>query len=63
MNDMSGIAVYYGIVAYLTCWWIDLTVVIVRGPIFIDPILKWVVVLVCLVIILRGGFNHGWAWH
>jgi hypothetical protein len=33
----------------------------VRGPIFIDPILKWVVVLVCLIIILVTGFRGGWG--
>ena len=52
---MQEIAIYYGVVAWLTCWWIDLTVVIVRGPVFIDPILKWIVVLVCLIIILWNG--------
>jgi len=61
--EFAGVAIYYGIVAWLACWEVDLTVAIARGPLFIDPIIKWIIVLICLVIILRGDMRLTWGWN
>jgi hypothetical protein len=57
---MQEKAIVYGIVAFLACWLVDLVVIVARGPVLIDPILKLVIVLVCLVIIMIGLARHGW---
>jgi len=53
--------IVYFIVAWLGCWAIDLTVLVARSPaIPIDPVLKLIVVLVCLILILIKLARHGW---
>ena len=56
------IALYYFVVAYLACWEVDLIIIVARGPVMIDPILKFIIVLVCLVLVLMGGRTHHWWW-
>lgn len=53
-------ALVYGVVAWLACWLVDLIVIVARGPVLIDPILKLIIVLLCLIIILVGLARHGW---
>ncbi len=57
---MQERAIVYFVVAWLACWLIDLVIIVVRGPVLIDPILKLLVVLVCLVIVLVGLARHAW---
>jgi len=57
---MQERAIVYFVVAWLACWLVDLVIVVARGPVMIDPILKLIIVLVCLVIILVGLARHGW---
>ena len=57
---MQERAIVYFIVAWLACWLVDLIVIVARGPVMIDPILKLVIVLVCLIIILVALARHGW---
>ena len=57
---MQEIAILYGVVAWLACWLIDLIITVARGPLLIDPILKLVIVLACLLIILVRLAKHGW---
>jgi hypothetical protein len=57
---MQERAIVYFVVAWLACWLVDLIVVVARGPLLIDPVLKLIIVLVCLAIILFGLSRHGW---
>ena len=57
---MQEIAIVYGIIAWLACWLVDLIIIVARGPLLIDPILKLVIVLVCLLIIVVRLARHGW---
>jgi hypothetical protein len=57
---MQERAIVYAIVAWLACWLVDLIVIVARGPLLIDPVLKLVIVLICLAIILFGLSRHGW---
>jgi hypothetical protein len=57
---MQEKAIVYFVVAWLACWLIDLVVIVARGPLLIDPVLKLVIVLVCLIIVLLGLARHGW---
>jgi hypothetical protein len=57
---MQERAIVYAIVAWLACWLVDLIVIVARGPVLIDPILKLVIVLLCLVVILIGLARHAW---
>jgi hypothetical protein len=57
---MQERAIVYFVVAYLACWLVDLIVTVARGPLLIDPVLKLIIVLVCLAIILFGLSRHGW---
>jgi hypothetical protein len=57
---MQERAIVYFVVAWLACWLVDLVIVVARGPVMIDPILKLIIVLVCLVIVLVGLARHGW---
>lgn len=59
---MQGVALTYGVIAWLSCWWIDLLIAVIRTPFWIDLLFKFSVVTVCLTVILfcliRGGrFN------
>jgi hypothetical protein len=53
-------AIVYAVVAWLACWLVDLIVIVARGPVLIDPILKLIIVLLCLAIILVGLGRVGW---
>jgi hypothetical protein len=57
---MQEKAIVYAAIAWLACWLVDLIVIVARGPVLIDPILKLIIVLVCLAIILVGLSRHGW---
>jgi hypothetical protein len=57
---MQERAIVYAIVAWLACWLVDLIVIVARGPVLIDPILKLIIVLLCLVIVLIGLARHAW---
>lgn len=57
---MQEKAIVYFVVAWLACWLIDLLVTIIRLPFNIDPVLKFIIVLVCLAIVLIGLQRHGW---
>jgi hypothetical protein len=57
---MQEKAIVYYIVALLFGWAVDLAMVVARGPVMIDPILKLVVVAACLCVILVGLTRHGW---
>lgn len=54
------VAVLYGVMAWLGCLLVDLTIIIVRGPMDIGPVVKWIVVLACLAIIMMRTAAHGW---
>lgn len=49
---MQEVALTYGIVAWLCCWWIDLLIAVMRTPFWIDLFLKFSVVTFCLTIII-----------
>jgi hypothetical protein len=57
---MQERAIVYFVVAWLACWLVDLIVIVARGPVMIDPILKLIIVLLCLVVILIGLARIGW---
>lgn len=57
---MQEKAIVYAIVAWLACWLVDLIVIVVRGPLLLDPVLKLIIVLICLAIILLGLSRHAW---
>jgi hypothetical protein len=59
---MQEIAITYFVVAWLAAWAIDLVVIVARGPVIIDPILKLIVVLLCLVVVLFNLAKHHWLW-
>jgi hypothetical protein len=60
MTDMISVSVVYTFLAWLACWWIDLLFAIVRGPMYIDPIVKTIIVTICLVVILIALWRHHW---
>lgn len=57
---MQERAIVYFVIAWLACWLVDLIVIVARGPLLIDPVLKLIIVLICLAIILFGLSRHGW---
>jgi len=57
---MQEVAIVYFVVAYLAGWLVDLIVIVARGPVMIDPILKLVIVACCLAVVLSRLFGHGW---
>jgi H+/Cl- antiporter ClcA len=59
---MQEIAIVYGITAWLLCWWIDLAVIVFRGPVMPDPLLKLIIVTVALMAILVTLQRHHWLW-
>jgi hypothetical protein len=59
---MQEKALVYGVVAWLACWLVDLIIIVARGPMLIDPILKLIIVLLCLAVILLGLARHGWLF-
>jgi hypothetical protein len=57
---MQEVAIYYFVVAWLACWLVDLTLIVARGPVMIDPIPKFVIVLLCLIAVVVRLPRHGW---
>lgn len=57
---MQERAIVYAVVAWLACWLVDLIVIVARGPVLIDPILKLIIVLLCLAVILLGLVRQHW---
>jgi hypothetical protein len=57
---MQEKAIVYAVVAWLACWLVDLIVTVVRGPLLLDPVLKFIIVLLCLAVVLIGLNRHGW---
>jgi hypothetical protein len=57
---MQEKAIVYFVVAWLACWLVDLVIIVARGPVLIDPILKLIIVLVCLIVILVNLGKAGW---
>ena len=59
---MQELAIVYGIVAWLAAWDIDLAVIVARGPLTVDPVLKFIVVTICLVVVLVKLARAHWLW-
>ena len=60
---MQEIAITYFVVAWLACWLVDLIVQVTSRPMMIDPILKLIIVLLCLVVVLYNlATKHHWLW-
>ena len=57
---MQERAIVYFVVAYLACWLVDLLIQLSSRPLMLDPMLKAVIVLICLAIVLFGLFRHRW---
>ncbi len=57
---MQEKAIVYYVVAVLACWLVDLMVTVIRLPFNIDPLIKLIIVLACLVVVLIGLQRHGW---
>ncbi len=57
---MQERAIVWFVFAYLACWTVDLFVLVIRGPLLVDPILKLVFVLVSLVVVVIGMARLGW---
>ena len=57
---MQERAIVYFAVAWLACWLVDLLIIVARGPVLIDPILKLIIVLLCLVMVLFGLVRNRW---
>jgi len=57
---MQEVAIVYFVIAWLACWLVDLVIIVARGPVLIDPIIKLIIVLICLIIVLLRLAKHGW---
>ena len=57
---MQEKAIVYFIIAWLACWLVDLIVIVARGPVLIDPILKLIIITVCLAIIMINMSKVRW---
>jgi hypothetical protein len=57
---MQERAIVYFVVAYLACWLVDLLIQITSRPLMLDPMLKAIIVLVCLVCVLIGLSRNRW---
>jgi hypothetical protein len=57
---MSERAIVYFVVAYLACWLVDLLIQITSRPLLLDPMLKAIIVLICLAIVLIGLSRNRW---
>lgn len=61
--DNAGVAIYYGIVAWLACWLVDLLIEVTISPfVVIVPLIKIVILIICLTFILLGGYRQKWLW-
>jgi hypothetical protein len=59
---VQEIAIVFVVVAWLTAWDVDLAVLVSRGPLTVDPAIKFVVVTVCLVVVLVKLARAHWLW-
>jgi hypothetical protein len=59
---MQEIAIVYFVVAWLGAWLIDLVVIVARGPVLIDPVLKLIIVLLCFIVVIYKLSQHHWLW-
>jgi hypothetical protein len=59
---MQERAIVYFVVAYLACWLVDLLIQITARPLMLDPLLKAVIVLICLAIVLFGLARNRWLF-
>jgi hypothetical protein len=57
---MQERAIVFFIFAYLACWVVDLVILVARGPLLVDPVLKLIIVLFSLVIVVIGMTRQGW---
>ena len=57
---MQERAIVYFVIAYLACWLVDLVVIVARGPVVIDPIAKFIIVLLCLIVVMIGLARSRW---
>jgi hypothetical protein len=57
---MQERAIVYFVVAYLACWLVDLLIQITSRPLMLDPMLKAIIVLGCLVVVLIGLSRNRW---
>lgn len=57
---MQEKSIVYFVVAYLACWAVDLIVIVARGPVLIDPILKLAIVVLCLAVVVFSLSRSGW---
>jgi len=60
---MQEVAIVYFVTAWLSCWLVDLVVIVARGPLSIDPVLKLAIVLLCLSVVLTRLWRVGWLLH
>jgi hypothetical protein len=57
---MQEKAITYFVVAYLGAWTVDLAILCTSRPLMLDPILKLIIVLICLVIIMINLARNRW---
>jgi hypothetical protein len=57
---MQEKAIVYFVVAWLACWAIDLAIFVARSPVLLDPILKLIIVVMCLIVVLIGLSKVNW---
>jgi len=57
---MQEKSIVYFIVAWLSCWMVDLVMMVARNPPMIDSIMKLIIVAVCLIIVLIGLSKANW---
>ena len=58
---MQEKAIVYFVVAWLGCWLVDLVMIVVNSPVLlIDPTLKLIIVLVCLLFVLVNLAKARW---
>jgi hypothetical protein len=57
---MQERAIVYFVVAWLACWLVDLLIQITSRPLMLDPMLKAIIVLICLAIIIFGLSRNRW---
>jgi hypothetical protein len=57
---MQEKAIVYFVVAWLSCWLVDLIFIATRGPVSLDPIVKLIIVLICLIVVLIGLSKVNW---
>lgn len=59
---MLEFAIVYTAIAFLACWDVDLIITIARGPIMLDPAIKFVIVTICLAAIIFSLGRTRWLF-